>query len=717
MSSETVTHSAPAADAALSTKNSISPPVNAKELTKQDNRIKRPEQKEIERIAEISLKVRQGVRASLPTPPEQFFTIMAPGKVLNLDDYIAKEKTLLTPRFIQLAEAILCDDMPALSAVQLGPTGRSVSRSYGATLSKLCPAGSTTGIDDNPKEKLSEQAIRYRKAMDWLTCCVNHYGRMVSRIDLYREKQNAYTKAFEDKTRAFRSALEWAKDDPRNVTNEQKRAAYDTWVSENQKSWRNMCQAAYMDWVTNGKKEETEYWFSIVDNDSAMSRVEASKEAMRNSVISDEDGAVEYQKVKLTPSNWASLAKEKAYASSTADALKWNITRLSKINAVIRGMLAGREDSTVGLVAKDTGDDLKKVQDAALSYVRALKEQLKPGSAAVSKEVVSNKRDLLRKALEVSEQSDEATANVEKLYYAKQTDLEFQYKTNANLIAEYQNQLDGINGSNSIDALQGLICKELNISPAAPVTPVKTSADFWTQVKVRIDRSESGDRTEVTSSSSDHQDTSYSTFGLWSVGGSYSKDSATSGVIKELSSTSLEITFDCMRVDIHRSWLRGELFYDHDLKPAPGPANYISPGPVTLATLLDAENYEPPVTENGEKMTREQFLERYHLFPMYPTAFLLAANITLKLDSQSDTIKNYFDKNSSSYSRHNESINYGPFCIRTSNEESSSGASKSEVADSQCIATGSGLEIRIKSPQVIGTVSQMLPTLPRPNQQ
>jgi hypothetical protein len=32
-----------------------------------------------------------------------------------------------------------------------------------------------------------------------------------------------------------------------------------------------------MDWVTIGKKEETEYWFSIVDNDSAMSRVEASK--------------------------------------------------------------------------------------------------------------------------------------------------------------------------------------------------------------------------------------------------------------------------------------------------------------------------------------------------------------------------------------------------------------------------------------------------------
>lgn len=32
-----------------------------------------------------------------------------------------------------------------------------------------------------------------------------------------------------------------------------------------------------MELVTLGKKEEVEYWFSIVDCDSAMARVEASK--------------------------------------------------------------------------------------------------------------------------------------------------------------------------------------------------------------------------------------------------------------------------------------------------------------------------------------------------------------------------------------------------------------------------------------------------------
>ena len=56
-------------------------------------------------------------------------------------DADGKPTSVLRPNSVQLAEAILCDDMPALSTVQLGPTGRSVSRSYGATLSKLCPAG------------------------------------------------------------------------------------------------------------------------------------------------------------------------------------------------------------------------------------------------------------------------------------------------------------------------------------------------------------------------------------------------------------------------------------------------------------------------------------------------------------------------------------------------------------------------------------------------
>ena len=138
-------------------------------------------------------------------------------------------------------------------------------------------SGSTTGIsDDVTEDKLSSAERRYQNAMSYLV------GRDTNdptktRVDLYRQKQTKYTEAFERKTKAFNDALQQATSDPRNTTPTLQRAAYDKWVSENYKTYNNFVQAAYMDWVTMGKKEEVEYYFSIVDNDSAMSRVEASK--------------------------------------------------------------------------------------------------------------------------------------------------------------------------------------------------------------------------------------------------------------------------------------------------------------------------------------------------------------------------------------------------------------------------------------------------------
>jgi hypothetical protein len=92
------------------------------------DKVKQQSVDEVQRIAQISWQVRQALRESLPAPPEQFFTVMVPGKVLNLNDYTGGydaygyPNTPVLPREVQLAEAMLCDDMPALAGVQLGPT-------------------------------------------------------------------------------------------------------------------------------------------------------------------------------------------------------------------------------------------------------------------------------------------------------------------------------------------------------------------------------------------------------------------------------------------------------------------------------------------------------------------------------------------------------------------------------------------------------------------
>jgi hypothetical protein len=210
----------------------------------------------------------------------------------NLDMYKVHEDRVILPLATELNQAILCDDMPVLSTIQLGPTGRSVARSYAATINKLKAAGEYSkakiitsfetnaklgtpiGIDDGgfmtPDQK------RYKQAMKILSSEIPEKpGR--SLVELYTEKQAVYTKSVANKTKAFQEALQLAKDDPTNKNPAQIRQAYDQWVAENARTYRNNVQATYMDWVITGKKEEVEYWFSVVDQDSALARVERSK--------------------------------------------------------------------------------------------------------------------------------------------------------------------------------------------------------------------------------------------------------------------------------------------------------------------------------------------------------------------------------------------------------------------------------------------------------
>ena len=48
-------------------------------------KIKALDDSERDRISDISMQIRQAIRSALPAPPEQFFTLMVPAKVVNLD--------------------------------------------------------------------------------------------------------------------------------------------------------------------------------------------------------------------------------------------------------------------------------------------------------------------------------------------------------------------------------------------------------------------------------------------------------------------------------------------------------------------------------------------------------------------------------------------------------------------------------------------------------
>ena len=66
---------------------------------------------------------------------------------------------------------------------------------------------------------------------------------------------------------------------------------------------------------------------------------------MRSAIIADVDGSTEYNKVQLTPSNWAWLAQQKADGGpvgESVESLTWKISRLEKINLILNGMIAVR---------------------------------------------------------------------------------------------------------------------------------------------------------------------------------------------------------------------------------------------------------------------------------------------------------------------------------------------------------------------------------------
>ncbi|KAG6908104.1 hypothetical protein DXG01_006142 [Tephrocybe rancida] len=700
----------------------------------------------VKRTAEISWQIREAIRAALPAPREQFFTVMVPGKVVNFADYSegfdsdGNQTAPILPTVTELNQAILCDDMPTLSPVQLGPTGKSVARSYDAAISKLVPAeytGSTVGVDVKDPNSLTEDEARYKKAMEWLTFA-DPANKGKTRIDVYTEKQRDYTNVVEQKTKAFNDALQLVKDDPRNNTIPLQRAAYDVWVSEHARTFRNLMQGAYMDWVVSGKKEEVEYWFSIVDRDSAMARVEASKSAMRMAVVQDTDGSVEYQKVRLEPSDWAIKAKKKALSGKnqlrTVEWYTWEITRLQKMNGMLTALRnvrspivhtfrllieappqkkpidlpnapgpATEEQKALDEAMADFIDKRQAWQDASANkdVDEAKKKEANDAYRAARKKV--NEQEAKLNSANIQGLNSRSTIAQDKLYNNLQGDAGLaatEIKNNEDQIARYEQEREALlsKTSTSSGTLVNEIGDEAGIPKAQPDPEAQRAndeEDYFTAITVEVESASS------TESSQSHA-TSWSygasaSYGWWSASSSGSHSNASSQTESHMAKNSCKISFECMRVDIQRSWLRAELFYDADLTT--GPNEFISPGFAQLRDLMEGQ--QPGATPESI----EKDLERYSTFPMYPTAFLLAANVVLEITGETTDIQTSFQESSTSASA---GFSYGPFLSVSSSYSQSDSSS-----DATCDATADGCRITLKSPQIIGWITQMVPALPR----
>ncbi|KAF4422131.1 hypothetical protein FACUT_10740 [Fusarium acutatum] len=267
-------------------------------------------------IASVSARVRDAISASFPIGQEQYLTITVPATAIDLTNsdrgglFVYDEsKHGLPPANVKQAEASLVDGMMPIAELAVGNERKSVARSYARAIDNLILASPvftpSPGIPSHGK-------MDYAKSMEFLKQKVPGTSKTI--IDVYRDKEmkwveqqqtweKAKIKATYDAANTFK---EGTKDYVKN-----RQEAFDNWSKSEAKSYKNALQAAWMDWVVNGKKIEVDLIFGMIQMDS-MGRVENSKEAMRNSAIDDPSGNGEVYGVILKPKAWATSCKVKA---------------------------------------------------------------------------------------------------------------------------------------------------------------------------------------------------------------------------------------------------------------------------------------------------------------------------------------------------------------------------------------------------------------------
>lgn len=138
------------------------------------------------------------------------------------------------------------------------------------------------------------------------------------------------------------------------------------------------------------------------------------------------------------------------------------------------------------------------------------------------------------------------------------------------LIGDREQERDALLAKNVGDAaLNDVLPPGAADTPAAPKS---VEEDYFTQISVEISSS------SATSSTSDHSaqmaSQSMQSHGWWfwrSTSKEESKsESSSSDAMSQMANSDVKISFECMRVDIERAWMRPELFYDDDLRAAPG---------------------------------------------------------------------------------------------------------------------------------------------------
>ena len=521
-----------------------------------------------------------------------------------------------------------------------------------------------------------------------------------------------------------------------------------------------------MDWVVNGQKYSVDYNFGLIDIDSTMQRIEASKESLRNSTIPDSDGASEVYSVSLTPNRWATYCKRKAegwYARNggyTLGQLDAEIARLTSLldsyNMAETTVKDHAGTYPVANPTKPTTDPKTTTQTLTTKMTALYTAQGELAGATYNGNQIKSKKEA---TVEEKKKADEDIETARKKVDAAEKDVQ-DAQTADEKARRDQNEYDRLTlpkdtlkeATDWMDSKVATINKELK--RLTELRKDKVKADPVTvPVIIGATAPENDQDKETTHGlllATDGAENANPIFNSPPAPQPGTPNASGGNTLPLPSAEDADpwttITFSYSASDLKNnsaesSWgmkVGGSVgyglwsvggSYSHDESHSSMQSD-MAACDVSVSFSALVVNVNRPwlygelfsdidlELANGvklspgplalQKMIDSQNLEDidlYSQFPAYPTAFIVAADTTIEFSGSTKHIEQQFDSHSNSGGL---SVGYGPWSVSSSFHES---ASKQSM---QVHSTATGCKLSFGAPQVIGWISQILPALPRP---
>ena len=677
------------------------------------------------------------LRNTFPAGPGGKFVMEYPGRVLDPDTYafpvdgvyseITKPQPVVEEEF-RLTDG--CFDVAA--DVSAGSNGSRVSTGYTGLINTLIPQ-----IDDQDAQFMKDRQAVRKWLLEWVpgpdTGEDDDAPAWMTRLQVYQMLLARYEQAQTDwrkrKTTMLENAMALTGADRDRSLEE-----YSRWLAEDGAAEEAQVESFFSEAVVKGYYHEVRACLGFLDIKSPSELLEEAKAVLRNAGLLALDESETILPVQLQPEDWfTSLATDMSPVDLLLDPESIMAQIVAKQNS-----LQQLEEQYSMLSSIPTGDPValkQKVQSAqtALDQANAaLVDSFEAAVGTVAKMYIqaqdapiddAMKGDLgnlvksetgfpitpdqvdqlVKLASDVNAKQTALTAASRDLTAALAAEAQAQVTTMSTQLSDLQAQMQGLR--NEISNLQAMVSTtasqqvlqttltagdatkqkppsfDASKTPAfsalnAATTPPAALLPSGTPVSGNwIDVILHTDSTVLATAKTDNVTAASSSFDLdllfGSASGSWQSSSSDHADQALASTTAIDIGMRCTKVEIDRGWLDEDVF--------------------------EALHSFCALHSTGDVAAA---------LPSVPTGFLVAKDVTIKIDisTMTDANKAHFDSNSSSVSGGFLCFSYG-----------SSSSAQNSSSSSQMTNNGSTAVIRIPQPQILGwflsvTPAQTLPT-------